>query len=208
MKNKKWAVWLIAVLLVVLTATGYFAIGAEYGSQDDPLVTLSYINDVLSPNTMKNIDSIFAQKQQELTAQIDQKMGNLDAQIDDKISQLQKQYVQTGIGDDVIQAAANLVIDKLNGSLGPGEGAQWKVIKLVKGKVLTGKVGCELLLRFGSSVCVASGSPGLIDLSNGCDLANGGILEANHLYLITVDGRGIKATSDATLLVCGNYTVS
>ena len=62
MKNKKCAVWLIAVLLVVLTATGYFAIGAEYGSQDDPLVTLSYINDVLSPNTMKNIDSIFAKK--------------------------------------------------------------------------------------------------------------------------------------------------
>ena len=49
MKSRKWTFSLAALLLVVLMTTCYLAIAAEYGSQDDPLVTLSYINDVLAP---------------------------------------------------------------------------------------------------------------------------------------------------------------
>ena len=55
MNKRKWTIWLSAALLVVLAVSGYFAIAAEYGSKEDPLVTLSYINEVLSPQTMEAI---------------------------------------------------------------------------------------------------------------------------------------------------------
>jgi len=50
--RKKWTIALAAVLLVTLSVTGYFAIAAEYGSEEDPLVTLCYINNILSPQVM------------------------------------------------------------------------------------------------------------------------------------------------------------
>jgi hypothetical protein len=40
---------------------------AEYGSNDDPLVSLSYITDVLAPETLKKVDE-----------EIDKKMQNLN----------------------------------------------------------------------------------------------------------------------------------
>ena len=83
----------------------------------------------------------------------------------------------------------------------------WTVIRMTSGQTLTAEVGCEMLLRFGSAQCVASGSPGLINLSSGTDLANGGNLSTNNLYIVTIQGRGIQATSDATLLINGTYTI-
>ena len=40
-------------------------------------------------------------------------------------------------------------------------------------------------------------------------LGNGGALAANHLYMMTIEGRGVKAGSDTTkLLVRGSYTIA
>ena len=37
----------------------------------------------------------------------------------------------------------------------------------------------------------------------------GGALAANHLYMMTIEGRGVKAGSDTTkLLVRGSYTIA
>ena len=43
---KKWSVWLTCILVAALMIAGVAAIAAEYGSQSDPLVTLSYIEQV------------------------------------------------------------------------------------------------------------------------------------------------------------------
>ena len=50
--------------------------------------------------------------------------------------------------------------------------------------------------------------PRLADSTDGSTLASGGALQPNHLYLITADGRGLKATADATVMVRGSYTIS
>ena len=49
MNNKKWTIWLTCALVAVLMVAGLGVIAAEYGSQSDPLVTLSYIEQVLLP---------------------------------------------------------------------------------------------------------------------------------------------------------------
>ena len=56
MKNKRWTIWLTSILVAVLMVAGLVAIAAEYGSQSDPLVTLSYIEQVLLPQAKKDVD--------------------------------------------------------------------------------------------------------------------------------------------------------
>ena len=51
-------------------------------------------------------------------------------------------------------------------------------------------------------------SPGLIDSTGGTTLDNGAGLTKNHLYMMTISDRGVKATAATTkLLVRGTYEV-
>ena len=62
-------------------------------------------------------------------------------------------------------------------------------------------------LRSGTATCVSDTSPGLVDMTAGTTLAGGGALTANHLYLATIEGRGVKASTAVTLLVRGTYSI-
>jgi len=110
------------------------------------------------------------------------------------------------VTDAFIETVAQKVAEKVGASSGSSD--TFTLVKLKSGQTLTAKVGFEALLRLGTASCVSSGTPGLIDMTTGADLAGGKALEKNHLYLCTVDGRGIKATSDATLLVRGPHSIS
>lgn len=86
--------------------------------------------------------------------------------------------------------------------------ASFTVVTLSEGQTLTGDIGCEVLLRIGSAVCVSPSDPGLIDETSAATLANGGALAQNHLYMMTIEGRGIRATAGTTkVLARGSYTV-
>lgn len=90
-----------------------------------------------------------------------------------------------------------------------GTAVSFTVVTLSNGQVLTGDIGCEVMLRVGTAVCVSCSSPGLIDESSAGTLNNGGALVQNHLYMMTIEGRGVKATAATTkLLVRGGYTVA
>ena len=74
---------------------------------------------------------------------------------------------------------------------------------------ITGGIGCEVMLRVGTAVCVSPSSPGLIDESAAATLNNSGALATNHLYMMTIEGRGVRATSGTVkLLVRGSYTIA
>ena len=98
----------------------------------------------------------------------------------------------------------------LSGSGGAGGqtgSAVYQVVELSAGQTLTGSAACELLLRSGTATCVSDSSPGLVDMTDGSTLANGGALKANHLYLATIEGRGVKASTAVTLMVRGTYSI-
>ena len=100
-------------------------------------------------------------------------------------------------------------IDKaLEGGSSSSSGSTYQVVSLAAGKTLKGKAGTEVLLRSGTGICVSSASPGLVDTTAGTVLENGSGLLANHLYLMTADGKGVKASNAVTLLVRGGYTIS
>ncbi len=89
-----------------------------------------------------------------------------------------------------------------------GGGASYTLVNLTKGQALKPDVGCELLLRVGSMTAAADSDPALIDASTGGVLNRNASLEKNHLYIATIEGRTVQATSDAVkVLVRGTYTV-
>ena len=83
------------------------------------------------------------------------------------------------------------------------------LVTLNEGQTLTGGVGCEVMLRVGSAVCVSPSDPGLVDETTASTLANGGALAQNHLYMMTIEGRGVRATAGTVkVLARGSYTVA
>lgn len=83
------------------------------------------------------------------------------------------------------------------------------LVTMNKGQTLRGQVGTEVMLRVGTAVCTASSAPGLIDTSSASTLDNGAALAKNHLYMMTIEERGVKATAGTVkLLVRGGYTVA
>ena len=66
-----------------------------------------------------------------------------------------------------------------------------------------------VMLRVCTAVCVAPSDPGLIDETTAATLADGGALVQNHLYMMTIEGRGVRATAGTTkVLARGSYTVA
>ena len=171
MKTKKNRWLLRAVVLLALSGilSTTVSLAAEAGSEGDPLVTLSYLNDTF-------LDTILAK--------VDQKIAARNSQIAQQLGG------QTASGTS-------------------GTAAAFTVVTLSKGQVLTGDIGCEVMLRVGTAACVSPSSPGLIDESAAVTLNNGGALIQNHLYMMTIEGRGVQATVATTkLLVRGTYTIA
>ncbi len=111
--------------------------------------------------------------------------------------------------DQKIAARNSQLAQIAGGGTASASSVEFAVVTLSQGQVLTGDIGCEVMLRVGSAVCVSPSSPGLIDETAASTLNNGGALAANHLYMMTIEGRGVKAGSDTTkLLVRGGYTVA
>lgn len=108
-----------------------------------------------------------------------------------------------------IAARNSQLLQQMGGVSGSTASASFTVVTLTKGQVLTGDIGCEVMLRVGSASCVSPSNPGLIDETSAATLNNGSALTANHLYMMTIEGRGVKAGADTTkLLVRGTYTIA
>lgn len=112
--------------------------------------------------------------------------------------------------DQKIAARNSQIAQQTGGQItGTSASAAFSVVTLSSGQTLTGDVGCEVMLRIGTAVCVSPSAPGLIDETTAGTLNNAGALVQNHLYMMTIEGRGVKATAATTkLLVRGTYTVA
>ena len=113
--------------------------------------------------------------------------------------------------DQKIAARNSQIAQQTGGQVTSDSGpvSTFTVVTLSSGQVLKGDIGCEVMLRVGSAVCVSPSSPGLIDETSAGTLNNGGALVQNHLYMMTIENRGVKATAATTkLLVRGTYTIA
>lgn len=185
MKKNHWLARLAGLLLVSysLLVVSVMAAGTA-GSETDPLVTLSYLNETFMTQLMGKVDEKLTVRDKELT-------DRLTAQVQQDAQALTDKYgagVTTNTGGDFADT--------------------FTVVTLSSGQTLYGEIGCELMLRVGTAVCVTPSSPGLIDETTGTTIGNNAGLTQNHLCLMTVDGRGVRATAASVkLLVRGGYTI-
>ena len=155
--KRKIALILTAVLLGLAVCLPAAAAGA--GTADDPLVTLSYLNETFLAAVQKRIDEAVASRNASLTAYIDGKLGS--------------------------------------GGGSAGTASSFAVVTIPAGKTLVGDIGC-----------VSPSTPGLSDETTGGTLGNGKALVKNQLYMMTIEGRGVKAGSGTVkVLVRGSYTI-
>lgn len=65
---KKKIITSVGILLAVALVVGLTVVAVgTYGSEDDPLVTLSYLNDTVTPSIMEDLDSSLDAKSEELS---------------------------------------------------------------------------------------------------------------------------------------------
>lgn len=168
-----------AAACVCFLCTAAYAANAGAGSSSDPLVTLSYLNGAFSKQVQAMVDEAVSARKTELEQALDRALANG--------------------GGQAGQA----------GTSGGDSGSVFAVVTLGQGQTLVGDVGCEVMLRVGSAVCSSADSVGLIDTTGGSNLAGGGALVTNHLYMVTISTRSVTAASDTVkVLVRGPYTLS
>ena len=167
-------------ILAAVLAVGAAAVflGASQGTQTDPLVTMSYINEVTAPQILSDVDARLDQREQALVDRLDASIARYERDMEQKLS----------------------------GSAGTGTvgtSSAFTVVNVAAGRQLTGATGFEFLLRSGS----ANASSVLVDSTGGSTLATGGSLTANHLYLVQAAGPAVRADVGAALMVRGSYSI-
>ena len=84
----------------------------------------------------------------------------------------------------------------------------FSVVTLSSSQSLVCSAGAEIMLRVGTATGFGT-APALVNYTSGDTLADGASLTVNNMYLVTIDGNGVRATADQVrILVRGNYTVS
>lgn len=166
-----------AIVLASVALVGAFSASATGGDQTDPLITLSYLTQVIKPELLSKVDEQVAANEQAL-------IGKVDAAIDGYSKEMEEAVGGTS-----------------------GEGVVYTAVALSKDELLCPNAGVEILLRTGTAKVLAGSVPVMHDATSGATVGIGGALQANHLYVVPLEGAVISATTDCTLLVRGEYVV-
>jgi hypothetical protein len=176
MKNRKKPLIAIALALAACVVTSLTILAAtDSGTQSNPLVTLSYLNEKFAP-----------QIKSELQGELETAKKELEKRLDESVT-------------SGTPGAATPEVS---------EADVFSVVTLSRGQSVKCSVGVELLLRIGTAAA-AGETPGLVDSTGGSTLAAGGALTVNHLYMVTIEGNGLKATSDTVkVMIRGSYAIT
>lgn len=186
--RKTWIVVLLALILVLSAAVTSAAEVAAPGSDQDPIVTLSYVEQK-AEQIKYYIDSLIA-KANEVNAAQTQEITDLKAKLelkDQEIAKLKEALQQAGAGG----------------------AARFEVVEMKMNQILIAGEGAEIIPRSGKFTAIAGTNGGLSDITSAKDLKSGEAIVNNHMLIASRgDGRGVKAAADKSFLIIkGTYTL-
>lgn len=183
-----------AATALLTSALAFYVQGDDlvYDSQNDPLVSLSYINEVV-------------------IAEYDKKLAEINA----KISEIAKKNETLENEKNTLQASlvvANAQIaefEKQLAELKNTAASGYEVVCLKNGQKLLATSSCELIVRSGSAIIVSITTNGVNDLTDGSELLNAANAPLYHSLVVPRgDGRGIQVTSgESYIMVRGGYKI-
>lgn len=120
MKSNKWAVRLACLVLVAGTIAGVAIAAGEQGTQTDPLVTLSYLNEVATPEILLKVEELIEARAAELEEKIQAGGGATFAAVEASAGKT----LTLSAGSQVIlrfgTASANGLLDSTDGVITEG----------------------------------------------------------------------------------------
>ncbi len=197
MKNRKWTIWLTSILVAALMITGLGAIAAEYGSQSDPLVTLTYIEQVLLPKAKEDVDDMVKDALDDYEDDLSDQTKSVEKYIDKKL----RSFASGDVDAALVEEIAKVIAEQMDTEAPTN--APWAIVEVPAGCRVVCQSGMQAILRAGQAGC----SGNLMDLSNGEVLSDGGALAANHLYAADGQGNTVFTAQGCTLLISGGYTI-
>ena len=85
---------------------------------------------------------------------------------------------------------------------------KFKVVEVPAGKKVIGSAGTEMILRMGTCSVIGTQKGGVSDVTMGYDLADGIVVQGNHLLIVPLDdGRGVKTSTTCLIMIKGGYTI-
>lgn len=196
MKKKRMAV--LALVLAAVFTVGYAALAAGLGSAEDPLVTLSYLTEIFRPAA---VESAAAEAKSEVS-QYQSSVNSRVNQAQQSLAATEKNLNSLVQSDDFAARVAQQA--GLSGDPESARQGVWQTVTLSAGQSISAQEGVQVLLRTGT----AKAGGALVDLTTGQNLAAGGAISANHLYLLPQDGACLTASGAVTVLVRGSYTIA
>jgi len=186
--RKTGIVVVVAVILVLSAAIISAADGVDPGSEQDPIVTQSYVEQK-SEQIKYYIDSLIAKANESNGAQ-NQEIANLKARLELKDQEIAK------LTEDIKNVSAS-------GSV------RFEAVEMQKNQVLIAGEGAEIIPRSGKFSAIYGANGGLSDITSAKDLKNDEAIVNNHMLIASRgDGRGMKALADKSFLIIkGTYTL-
>ncbi len=196
MNRRKIIFLVVSTLFITVISSAVFIANADYSVTNDPLITLSYVNETLIPK--------------------------LEAQITERVlATLKGEDIETPAEpEDPSEPEAPTEPEKPDEPIEPTpsvdlSGLKYIVVRLTKGQKLFANgentESLEIVLRAGEALSVSPfHDQGIADLTASTQLYNGDALVKNNYCIIPrgQDGRGIEVISDeAYFLVRGVYEV-
>jgi hypothetical protein len=206
--QKRPVIGAAAFFVVMALVVGSFALAANGGGKEDPLVTLGYL------------ESIYPQIEATIEATVREKVDAQILDFQDLLTQAQNNIggLSPGVStadmsellnnEAFISSIASAMVSQIGVSAGGSLDAVSQRVEVNANSTLHLPMGSSVMLRLGTGTVVASNSPGLINLTDGSVLDNGSNLVANNLYTVTMEaGRDIKCTAKMTVFIWGPYTI-
>ena len=161
-----------------------------YDPAGDPLVSLSYITEVVTPAYDAKIKAL------------DDSIRALSATVSSLSTELSSLQSENAALRSELSAIANR---EAAGTL-----ESYEILTLNKGDRLYANGPLEIILRSGTAIVMSMTVNGVNDLSDGSEITGSGEVPLYHLLLVPRgnDGRGIQITSkEAYVMVRGDYQI-
>ncbi|MBO4217706.1 MAG: hypothetical protein J5940_07150 [Clostridia bacterium] len=195
------------IITVALTAAALLAIAVyadssvdSYETQNDPLISKSYLTLVFKPELEEYINGAAASKVSEMmkTFENDAMKPYVDRRLEEYATLSLLPYINEKIDE------------KLSELSGAGYAMASKKIAVAKGEILYAEDVCEIVLRSGKAFVVCDeGDLGAADTTGGVELTNGDSVTLNHNVMFSSDNNcGVRAVSDLTVFVKGAFRIA
>ncbi len=202
--------WLAITLTCVLLMSSILIWASASGTQSDPLVSKSYIDEVFTPQVLAIVDDAIKQLETGYPVDVQALIDTYTKQIDAKIAEFNSSMGSIMVNTEFVQMLNEAIAEKLEGIVVEPSTVNevFQYITLKRGDYVLCETGTEVLLRSGSAKAFGESSPVLIDLTSNEQLDIGGNLRYNHMYVTFGLNEGLIAVSDdVSILIRGKYTI-